>query len=142
MDKVAGVEHHPNATRDSKANMAKVADLTRVTDKEVTGVDLRVANKVMVSKDKVDIVELPVIRAAMVVKAMAVQLDNQVATAWAMTIHKKVADNLLMVVEDGVVSKDSNQVVRANHNLVHHHKKEKAANKSREIKTRTGIARV
>ena len=145
MDKVVpiaiGRVDHPDAIKDSKA-----VDLTReVTDKEATGADLWVTNKVMVNKDKEDMVERLVTKVVMVVKAMAVQLDNRVVIVWAMTTRKKVADNLLMVVEDGVVIRDSlkasNQAVRANHNPVHHLKKEKAARKIREIKTRTGIAK-
>ena len=111
-------------------------------DKETTGVDLRVANKVMVNKARVDGVA---IKEVLVVKAMVAQLDNQAVIVWATTTHKKVVDNRLMVVEDGVVSKDSlrkgNLDVRANQNPVHHHKKERMASKIREIKTRTGIAK-
>ena len=127
MDKVVGVDH-PDVIKVSKA---------------VDGADLRVANKVMDNKDRVDTVERPVTKVVMVVKPTVVQLDNQAATAWAMTTHRKVnMDKLPMVVADGVANKDKSPVVKVVHrNQANHLKKENAVNKIKEVKMRIGIAK-
>ncbi len=147
MDNKAGVANKVSMDRDSKASMdnkvADGADLIRVAmDKVATGVDLRVANKVIVNN------AVGILLTREILEMIIIAMDNMEAASM------EAADNLVavnqanhhMVVADGAVNKEKVPAVKIKvdrlHNLAHHLKKEKRVNKIREIKTRTGIAKV